>query len=273
MTLLQSAPAMGRHFGLSAHVHSVATRSRGIDWHPPSAPVNAPGGTLRRSQETSATTTTGASRREYSRFAPARFFGNATELGLGHRHHRVRDRGRQVVSVRDQRCLRRYLSCVENQYSADGRVGDFNGGLGTGQATGSKRYDSPFRSRQSVHQQSLPALFATAWSQNQYGTSPDLCRQRVCRKRVRTAQTGIGAPLLVSYAARSYRKDQSLLLKRLQSLATKAQSRSKKRERQTHSRQGPTVKFVDQKVTKKLSPKPCSDPSPAPICRYPLSNI
>ena len=98
-------------------------------------------------------------------------------------------------------------------------------------------------------------------SQNQYGTSPDLCRQRVCRKRVRTAQTGIGAPLLVSNAARNYRKDQSILLKRLQSLATKAQSTSKKRERQTNSRQGPTVKFVDQKVTKKLSPKPCSDPT------------
>ena len=87
----QSPPGVERDLGLSAHVHSVATGSWGIDWYPAGATVNAKCGTDGRSEETASLPKTGPNRPKCSRFVATRVLGAAAEPGVGHRHHRVQN--------------------------------------------------------------------------------------------------------------------------------------------------------------------------------------
>ena len=87
----QSPPGVKRILGLSTHVHSVATGSRGIDWYPTGATVNAQCGIVGRSEETATLPKTGPNRPECPRFVASRVLGAAAEPGVRHRHHRVQN--------------------------------------------------------------------------------------------------------------------------------------------------------------------------------------
>ena len=80
----QSPPGGERNLGLSTHVHSVATGSRGIDWYPAGATVHAKCGIVGRSEETATLPETGPNRPKGPRFVATRVLGAAAEPGMGH---------------------------------------------------------------------------------------------------------------------------------------------------------------------------------------------
>ena len=82
---------MERNLGLSTHVHSVVTESRGIDEHPTGATVNAKCGMVGGSEETAILPKTGSNRPKCPRFVATRDLGSEAEPSVGHRHHRVQN--------------------------------------------------------------------------------------------------------------------------------------------------------------------------------------
>ena len=88
--------------------------------------------------------------------------------------------------------------------------------------SGRKTDDSAFRPSESTHQPRVPKMLATLWFKDEHGTGSDLCRQCFSRECVCPVETRVGASLPISHLAGSDRKDQSVLLEHLQSVAANA---------------------------------------------------